>query len=477
MFNFQDSYPITFTPSKGSFHELHSPNDGKTIAKLQYIEEVDLSVLYPLVKAAQKKIEHLSIEKRIEILLKVSNYISEDLERLAYLISLEGGKPLKDAKVEVERASHTFKLCAEELINFRPQSLPMDLSKAGRGHTSVLTRDPIGPVLAISAFNHPLNLLAHQVGPAFAAGNTVVIKPASTTPMSAYELHKIFIKAGLSHEDLFVVLGETKLIEKMATSPLFSFVTFIGSAKVGWDLRRKIANGTRISLEHGGQAAAILREDSDLDRAIPDLVKGSFYHAGQVCISTQRIFVHKNIAQKFLSGFIEATKKLKVGSATLIDTDVGPLIKSQEVDRISEWINLALTDGAKKELGFEISGNQKQFLSPTILSEVPRTSKIMQEEVFGPVVCVNTYQDEEELVEYLNTNPYKFEMALYTKDLKVADELALKLQTMTLVINNHTAYRVDWMPFGGHGLSGLGMGGVKYAIEEMTRLKQVITKN
>lgn len=237
-----------------------------------------------------------------------------------------------------------------------------------------------------------------------------------------------------------------------------------------------MAPGTRLSLEHGGQAPAIVRKDANLDEAIPLLIKGSYYHAGQVCISTQRIFVHESLYSEFMTRFKEATKKLKIGPATDDLTDVGPLIRPQEVTRIKSWIDEAIKQGARLELGNEVSGESLQYLSPTILSQVPEEAKVMKEEVFGPLVCINSYTDEAALVEKLNANPYIFESCVFTQDISSALKLAKNVSTMTMVINNHSAYRVDWMPFGGHKLSGLGMGGIRYAIEDMTRLKQVIIR-
>jgi acyl-CoA reductase-like NAD-dependent aldehyde dehydrogenase len=352
----------------------------------------------------------------------------------------------------------------------------MDRTEAGKNHLTFTTREPIGPVLAISAFNHPLNNLAHQVGPAIAAGNLVILKPASGTPVMAFVLEEMFKKAGLPSECLIVFTSSTDNVEKLVTSEKIAFVNFIGSAKVGWEMRKKIAAGTRIIMEHGGIAPAILREDADLREAIPQLVRSSFYHAGQVCISTQRVFAHRNVFEVFKNEFVQRVKKLKTGTAMDDTTDVGPLIRPEEVVRIRKDIDEAMKKGAKLLCGNEVQGNSKQYLTPTVLADVPRDANLMTNEVFGPVVCLNSYEDEEELVSYLNSNPYPFEACLYTKDIKAALNLSQKISTMTMVVNNHNAFRVDWMPFGAHGRAGLGMGGVKYAIEEMSRLKQIILK-
>jgi acyl-CoA reductase-like NAD-dependent aldehyde dehydrogenase len=476
MFHLPESIPLKFTASRGKYVDLLSPNDGSFLTKFQEATAEDVDLILKETKSIQKKMDDLRPFERANILKIVAREIKGTEEYLSKIVASEGGKPLKDARVEVSRAVATLELCAEETLRLHGEVVPMERTAAGKDHLAFTVRDAIGPVLAISAFNHPLNLIAHQVGTAIAAGCSVVLKPASSTPMSAHFLYEAFVKAGLPEKGLRVISGEISLIEKLVSSSEFDFVSFIGSAKVGWEMRRKIANGTRISLEHGGQAPAIIREDADLESAIPSLIKGAFYHAGQVCISTQRIFVHKNIYQSFVERFTKAATQLKVGSAMDEKTDVGPLIRPTEVVRLQKWIAEALKDGAKLQLGNEVSGAQKQYLSPTILTEVPRSSSMMKDEAFGPVVCLNSFDDEAELLRYLNSNHFIFEAAIFTKDISKALKTAQEIKTMTFVINNHSAFRVDQMPFGGHKESGLGMGGVKYAIEEQTRLKQIIMK-
>jgi len=476
MFKLPQKFPLTFTESQGKFRELYSPNDGKLLTSIQQATEEDIYFILASLKKLQCEASKLKPYERSRILLDVARDLKTQVDYLAWVIASEGGKPLKDAKAEALRAISTLELCAEETLRLTGEVIPMERTPAGKDHLSFTVRAPIGPVLAISAFNHPLNLIAHQVGCALASGNCVVLKPASSTPISAHILWEAFKKAGLPENIFQVVTADVALIEKLVCSSEFHFVSFIGSAKVGWEMRKKIAKGTRLALEHGGQAAAIIREDADIEAATTALVKGSFYHAGQVCISTQKIFVSQKIMDNFIESFTKKAQELVTGPATDEKTDVGPLIRPTEVERIQEWINEAEKKGAKLILGNKVSGPQKQFLSPTILIEVPRETQLMVDEIFGPVVCINSYEDEEELLSYLNTNSYVFESALFTKDISRALKIAQEISTMTFVINNHTAFRVDQMPFGGHGESGLGMGGVKYAMEEMTRMKQIIIK-
>lgn len=476
MFPLKSQYALSFTSSRGEFRDITSPNDLAPFTKVQFGTGEDADKILSFISIAQEKMRALPASEKIRILKAVASEIGKNTDQLALVIAREGGKPLKDARVEVIRAKDTFELCAEECWRLHGEVIPMDRTEAGKGHLNFTTREPIGPVLAISAFNHPLNNLAHQVGPAIASGNAVVLKPASGTPVCAFLLEDMFRTAGLPAECLTVFTASTDHVEKLVTSEKFSFVSFIGSPKVGWELRKKIAPGTRISMEHGGQAPAILREDADLREAIPHLLRSSFYHAGQVCISTQRIFAHRNIFEVFKNEFVQRAKKLKTGTAMDDTVDVGPLISPKEVVRIKKDIDEAIKRGGKLLCGNEVQGNAQQFLTPTILADVPRDTSLMTSEAFAPVVCLNSYEDEEELVKYLNSNRYPFETCLYTKDIKAALNLTQKISAMTLVVNNHNAFRVDWMPFGGHGLAGLGMGGVKYAMEEMTKIKQVILK-
>lgn len=473
MFQLPASIPLSFTSSKGEWRDVISPNDGKLLTKVQFANAEDISQILRETPSAQEVMEALRPYERASILKKVAALMKDRESEIAFLIASEGGKPLKDAKVEASRAITTIELCAEETLRLTGEVIPMERTAAGKDHLSYTLLDPIGPVLAISAFNHPMNLLAHQVGCAIAAGNSVVLKPASSTPMSAWLLEKIFREAGLPEKAFRVVNAEISLIKTLVESPVFSFLSFIGSPQVGWELRKQVAPGTRVALEHGGQAPAIVRADADLPLAVTALTKGAFYHAGQVCISTQIIFVHESVAETFTEMLKASAAKLITGPATDEKTDVGPLIKRTEVERIQTWITEAEKLGAKVICGNEANGN---YLSPTILLNVPKGSKLMEQEIFGPVVCVNKYKDEDEVISYLNGKRHIFEAALFTNDLTIALKLAKKVATMTFVINNHSAFRVDQMPFGGHRESGLGMGGVKYAIHEMTRMKQVIIK-
>ena len=295
--------------------------------------------------------EWLPAHQRAAILERASQLMQTRFDELAMQIALEGGKPLVDARVEVTRAIDGVKLCAKELLYHRGEEVPMDLTPSGAGRMAFTTREPIGPVVAISAFNHPLNLIVHQVAPAIAAGCPVIVKPSEETPLSAQSFVQILNEAGLPEHWCQLMVCEIPLAEKLATDRRVGFLTFIGSARVGWMLRSKLAPGTRCALEHGGAAPVIVDESADLEAMLPLLVKGGFYHAGQVCVSVQRVFAPRAMATDLARRLGEAASKLVVGHAIKEDVDVGPLIRPAEVNRVEKWIEDAKMAGAKVVAG------------------------------------------------------------------------------------------------------------------------------
>jgi acyl-CoA reductase-like NAD-dependent aldehyde dehydrogenase len=460
------TYPLRWPGKSRSQLSILSPNDASTIAHIEQISLTDIDWIARNTLAGQKKINLVSADERATWLKNISQKIKSDADILAQLIATEGGKPLKDARVEVQRAALTFELCAEETLRIHTEH-PASLPKK-----AFTVREPIGPVLALSAFNHPLNLLAHQVGSALAAGCSVVLKPSPGTPLCAEWLKDTLNSVGVPDEVVILCHAQISEIEALVARAEFQFVSFIGSAKVGWELRRKIAPGTRLALEHGGVAPAVICEDADLELASTALCKGAFYHAGQVCISTQKIFVHKSVYLDFSKLFIEKAKRLVVGDARDEKTDVGPLIRPIEKARLLNWIEEARTLGAKVLLEDSLDRGP-QYLGPTILAEVSLEAQIWREEAFGPVVCLSAFDDINPIYQALEECPYHFSASIFTKNQDRALEAAKLLPAMSVVVNDHTAWRVDAMPFGGHRQSGLGMGGVRWAVEEQTRLKLV----
>ncbi len=454
---------------------VRCPSDGSTVAEVEFAGAESGLVALGLVDGARSgRFAHLAAYERASILGRVADRIRAEAEALALLVASEGGKPLKDARVEVERAAHTTRLASEEATRLAGESIPMDGSSKGAGRWGFTVREPIGTVMAISAFNHPLNLIAHQVAPAIAAGCPVLVKPASTTPLSAIRYVSFCIEAGLPEPAALVVPMSGADAELVAIDPRVQFVSFIGSAEVGWGLRKKVAPGTRMALEHGGTAPVIVEPDADLEDAIPRLTKGAFYHAGQVCVSVQRIFAHRTIASELAERLGSKAEELVVGDARDPNTDVGPIITAEELARVAEWVEEAKGGGATLLCGGGRVGHQ--HFAPTVAYEPQDQDRIVQEEVFGPVVVVLPYDKLDEAIARANAVPQAFQASVFTSRVETALRAARGLDASAVMINDHTAFRVDWMPFGGRKVSGLGVGGVRYSVQDMTETKLVVLR-
>lgn len=450
-----------------------SPNDGQEIGAVSLLASSEVQTVINLALQGQQKLKSIDHLERKRWLKALSQKITENAPLLAHLIALEGGKPLRDAQVEVLRAARTFQLCSDAVVDHGEQHELVFTAAAAQKKKVFTLSEPIGVVFALSAFNHPLNLLAHQVGTALAAGCAVIFKPSPSTPLCgewlSHQINELGIPSGIAQ----IIHAEVPEIEALLAVREISFVSFIGAASVGWSLRAKLAPGTRLALEHGGTATAVISKTSDLELAASTLLKGAFYHAGQVCISTQKIFVHETLFEKFVQLFKAKAEALVVGDAREEKTDIGPMIRLGEKERALRWIKLAQADGAIVLLGDEVprDGN---FLGPHILTKTPQDSLVRTQEIFAPVVVVEKFSDISLVISEINQSRFHFAASLYSKDQQEIDSLIPQIQTMNLMVNDHTAWRVDEMPFGGHLESGLGMGGVKYAIQEQTRLKQVV---
>ena len=434
-------------------------------------------------ESLEKKLQHaeevfkdrrswIPLPERKRILLKVADQVESRREDLAVLIAKEGGKPFSDAIVEVIRAADGLRNAAEELRNFSGKEIPMGMTPASLGRLAFTTKEPIGIVAAISAFNHPLNLIVHQISPAIAVGCPVIVKPAAATPLSCLELVKMFIEAGLPEEwcQTFIT-DDNSLAELLVTDRRVSFLSFIGSAKVGWYLRSKLAPGARCALKHGGAAPVIIDKSADLSQAIEAVTKGGYYHAGQVCVSVQRIFVHKDVSSEFIKKFSERIEKLTVGNPLDKTTEVGPLISPKELDRVISWIQESIAEGTKMYGGCRLSDTT---MKPAILVNPSLTSKVAQLEIFGPVTCVFEYDDLNDVIEKANSLPYAFQSSVFSSDINIAMYAAKFLDASTVMINDHTAFRTDWMPFAGRKESGYGVGGIPYTMEDMTEDKMIV---
>lgn len=417
----------------------------------------------------------LAPHERIAVLDKLETIMREKAEELTILASKEGGKPYMDSKVEIQRAINGVRIAAEEISRLTGTQIPMGLTPASTGRWAFTMREPIGVVAAISAFNHPLNLIVHQVVTAFAAGCPVIVKPAGTTPLTCLRFAELMREAGVPAGWVQALILDNEDAEQLATDKRVSYLSFIGSAKVGWYLKSKLAPGTRCALEHGGAAPVIVDRDVELEKVVPALTKGGFYHAGQVCVSVQRVFVHKSIARDLATQLSEAAQKLKVGNPLDPTTEVGPLILPKEAGRIHNWIQDAIEEGAELLCGGNKIG--ETCYAPTVLWNPSDKSKVSQEEIFGPVVCVYPYEDLDGAIAAANAIPYHFQAAVFSRNLDTSLYCVQNLQASTVMVNDHTAFRVDWMPFGGWDASGEGVGGIGYTMREMTREKLMVIKS
>ncbi len=456
--------------------KVTSPYDLSLIKEIPLVgKEAVEKVLCTAYALFQDQDTWLQPHERIDILRKVTAIMEAKVDELTATAAREGGKPWMDSKAEVLRAINGVHLAVEHIGQLKGGQIPMGLTKASENRLAFTMREPIGVVASVSAFNHPLNLIVHQVVTAVAAGCPVIVKPALTTPLSCLALVAILKEAGLPDGWCQALICENEASELLVTDKRVHYVSFIGSAKVGWYLKSKLAPGTRCALEHGGAAPVIVEPDADFDEMLPALLKGGFYHAGQVCVSVQRIFMHESICKEIAHALADGAGKLVVGDQMDERTEVGPLILPKEVDRVEQWVKEAIDGGAELLTGGRRISDT--CYAPTVLLNPPLTAKVSTLEIFGPVVCVYSYSDRDRAIEIANDLDVHFQAAVFTKNVDVALDCVKKLNATAVMVNDHTAFRVDWMPFGGRDTSGLGMGGIQYSMHEMTREKLMVIKS
>ncbi len=449
--------------------------DRARIAELHSDDEAALEKKLETARARfQDRKAWLEPHQRIAVLRRLADLVAQKRETFATLIAREGGKPYSDALVETDRAIDGIGTAADLLRTWAGVEIPMGLTRASENRRAWTIKEPIGVVAAISAFNHPLNLIVHQVAPAIATGCPVVVKPAQTTPLCCQQLTTLVQEAGMPDGWVQTFLPEKReLSEKFVTDPRIAFLSFIGSASVGWHLRSIIAPGTRCALEHGGAAPVIVDRSADLDAIIEPIAKGGYYHAGQVCVSVQRIYVHADLEKAFVERLAARVERLSVGDPLLPETEVGPLIAPREADRVEEWIAEAVAGGARQIGGGRLS---ETTLKPSILVAPSQDAKVSTLEIFGPVTCVYSYGDIDEAITMANALPVAFQASIFTRDLTVALDAAERLDASTAMVNDHSAFRTDWMPFAGRRISGHGVGGISYTAQEMTAEKMIVFK-
>jgi acyl-CoA reductase-like NAD-dependent aldehyde dehydrogenase len=447
--------------------EVRAPYDGQLIGTVEASGAAEVeAVLATAYGLFRHRDAWLPPTVRITILRETARLMEQQADDLARGAAHEGGKPLVDSRVEVVRAIDGVRHCAELLRAEAGHVVPMGLNGASAGRFAFTQHEPIGVVVAVSAFNHPLNLIVHQVGPAIAAGCPVIVKPATDTPLSCLRFVELLHAAGLPREWCQALVIESKeLSQQLVTDSRVGFFSFIGSAAVGWQLRSRLAPGVRCALEHGGAAPVIAAADADLAQAVPALAKGGFYHAGQICVSVQRVFAHRSIVVELAQALAERARGLLVGDPLRAETEVGPLIGPKEVERVHAWVEEAVDQGAQLLCGGEALS--ATCYAPTVLLEPPPDCRLSTQEVFGPVVCVYGYDDLDEAIGRANALPWAFQAAVFTRDHATAMHAYARLDASAVMLNDHTAFRVDWMPFAGLRQSGLGVGGIPCTFRDM----------
>lgn len=454
-------------------YDLTAPYTGEVIAKVAKASVQDVERAIQGAHEAFQSFKKTSAYERAEILYKVVDIMKKRKQEFAEILASEAAKPITAGLAELDRTIATYQFAAEAAKNVFGETVPMDAAPGVKNRIGFTKRVPLGVVSAITPFNFPFNLVAHKLGPAFAVGNTVVLKPATQTPLSALAMAEIFKEAGLPDGALQIVTGSGgELSDVLVTHPLVKKVTFTGSGAVGMKIKEKVGL-RKVTLELGSNAAVIIEPSAPIENIISRTVSGAFGFSGQVCISLQRIYVHESIYDQFTKAFVEETKKLKLGDPFDPATDLSAMISPKEVERIKEWIEEAKAQGAEVATGAEFT---ERTMTPTVMVNVKPDMKIMCLETFAPIVSIVPYKTLDEAIQYVNQSDLGLNAGIYTNVLTDALKAADELEAGAVVINDIPTFRVDHMPYGGVKNSGYGREGIKYAIQEMTDLKFITIK-
>ncbi len=450
--------------------DVRNPYDDKLIDTVPAGDVADVEAAFQAAEEGFKINRNLPVHERISILYKTAEIIRSRQEDFAKIIASEGSKTIKEARKEASRCIDTIMISAEEARRVVGETIPFDSREGSENRLGYYYRFPIGIIVAITPFNDPLNLVAHKVGPAIAGGNSVVLKPATVTPLSALKLGEAFIEAGLPWKILNIVTGKaSKIGDALVTDPRGRMISFTGGTEAGLDITKK-AGLKKIGMELGSNSPVIVMDDADLPQAAELSVSGAFWAVGQNCIGVQRIYIHEAVYDEFEKMFIEYTKKIKVGHQLDEDTDMGPMITEGEAARVEEWIKEAIQAGAEILTGGKREGT---LFEPTVFRNMPDTAKLNCEEVFGPVVNLYKVSSLDEAIKLSNSVIYGLHGAIFTRSLDNAFKAIKGLDVGGVMVNDSTDYRIDMMPFGGVKWSGLGREGIKFALLEMTEPKVV----
>ncbi|MFZ5820301.1 MAG: aldehyde dehydrogenase family protein [Chloroflexota bacterium] len=454
----------------GAMIEVKNKYSGETVGVLPSARREDLDAAIAAAERAEDVMADMPAHKRAAILSKAASLMRERADDLAKTVAAEAGKALKFARAEVDRAISTFTIASEEAKRLHGETVPLDAVPAGEGYFGFWTRRPVGVIAAISPFNFPLNLVAHKVAPAIASGNTIVLKPATTTPLVAVKLCQVLVDAGLPAGALNLVVGSGGTVgEWLITDPRVDKITFTGSPDVGRRIL-SVAGIKKVTLELGNTSPVVVAPDADLDFVAKRCAVGAFYNSGQVCISVQRIYSQKQVFEPFAEKFVLATESMVVGDPLDERVDVGPMIDSKEVDRIEGWVNEAQGSGARVLTGGKREGT---VYYPTVLTGVEEDMKVVAEEAFAPVASVISSDDFESALQQANDTRFGLQVGVFTNDVNRVFQAVKRLDFGGVIVNDTPNFRADHMPYGGNRQSGLGREGVKFAMEDMTNIQMV----
>ena len=456
-----------------SFESVRSPYSGDLLGTVCQAESQHIDQAIESMKQVAPDLATIPAYVKARALGRIADGIAARHDEFSQTLSQEAGKPLTDARREIDRGIHTFRLAAQESMRIPGETIPMDLTPGGEAYTATVKRFPLGPVLGITPFNFPLNLVAHKVAPSLAAGNPFVLKPAPQTPLTALLLGEVFLTTDLPPAALTILPCSNELAERMVIHPVFQALSFTGSVNVGWMLKGK-AGRKRVLLELGGNAGVIVEPDANLETAVARCVTGGFGYAGQTCISVQRIYVHQSQYDRFLHSFVDNVRALPMGDPALETTVVGPLINEQAAMRVETWIQEAVSLGAKIHTGGSRHGS---VMEATVLTNVSRTMKVCCEEIFGPVVTISSYKKLDEALDLMNDSPFGLQAGIFTKNIDAMYQAYASLDVGAVLVNEIPTFRADHMPYGGIKDSGLGREGVRYVIHELTEPKLLIVKS
>ena len=457
----------------GEAYEVRSPYDGAPLALVHRAgpDEVERAIAGAV--AAFETTRHLPSWQREDVLKKIAQGILARRDELAEVIALEAGKPIKIARLEVDRAAFTFTIAAEESKRIYGEIVPLDWLPGNENRVAHIRRVPLGPIAGISPFNFPLNLVAHKVAPALAAGNPIILRPASQTPVSSLMLGRIVLEAGWPEDAIAVLPSSTDTARPLVEDDRIKLLTFTGSPVVGWGLKAR-AGRKRVTLELGGNAAVIVNEDADVAYAAERVAWGGFVYSGQTCISVQRVLVHQAVYDEFTADLVRRVEALKVGDPLDEGTDIGPVIDAGSADRIHEWLEEAKAAGASVLTGGEHDGNLWQ---PTVLTNIRDDLRVSCDEVFAPLVGLTPFEDIGAAIDAAGRSEFGLQGGLFTNDMRVVDAAFDRIDVGGLMVNDVSTFRIDHMPYGGVKSSGFGREGLRYAIEEMTEQKLLTFNN